>query len=93
MIGLFGHNLEELAPPDTSAQYQDPRAGSPNIPAGRPARGANAEALSANDAHEIIRAAIDKAKDGDIAAVRLCLDRIAPRPMRLSQWRPALTGA
>ena len=38
------------------------------------------EALSANDAHEIIRAAIDKAKDGDIAAVRFCLDRIAPRP-------------
>jgi hypothetical protein len=54
-------------------------------PAGRPpgARGKAAllvEALSANDAHEIIRAAIDKAKDGDIAAVRFCLDRIAPRP-------------
>ena len=27
MIGFFGHNLEELAPPDTSAQYQDSRAG------------------------------------------------------------------
>ena len=45
MIGFFGHNLEELAPPDTSAQYQDPRAGSvpspygpgsPLIPAQRP---------------------------------------------------------
>src|SRR6516165_5112516 len=45
MIGFFGHNLEELAPPDTSAQYQDPRAGSvpspygpgsPLIPAERP---------------------------------------------------------
>jgi len=44
MIGFFGHNLEELAPPDTSAQYQDPRAvsvpspygsGSPLIPAQR----------------------------------------------------------
>jgi hypothetical protein len=54
-------------------------------PAGRPvgARGKAAlfaEALSGNDAHEIIRAAIEKAKEGDIAAVRLCLDRIAPRP-------------
>ena len=45
MIGFFGHNLEELAAPDTSAQYQDPRAasvpsaygpGSPLIPAQRP---------------------------------------------------------
>ena len=25
MIGFFGHNLEELPPPDTSAQHQDPR--------------------------------------------------------------------
>src|SRR6516165_1923238 len=54
-------------------------------PAGRPpgARGKAtlfAEALSAGDAQEIVRTAIDKAKEGDMAAVRLCLDRIAPRP-------------
>ena len=34
MIGFFGHNLEELAPPDTSAQYQDSRAGSVPSPYG-----------------------------------------------------------
>ena len=34
MIGFFGHNLEELAPPDTSAQYRDPRAGSVPSPYG-----------------------------------------------------------
>ena len=51
-------------------------------PAGRPpgARGKAtlfAEALSAGDAQEIVRTAIDKAKQGDMAAVRFCLDRIA----------------
>jgi hypothetical protein len=54
-------------------------------PAGRPpgARGRAAliaEALFEGEAETIIRTAIDKAKEGDLAAVRLCLDRIVPRP-------------
>ncbi|HLH97232.1 MAG TPA: DUF5681 domain-containing protein [Xanthobacteraceae bacterium] len=53
-------------------------------PAGRPvgARGKStilAEEMFAGEAEDIIRAAIDLAKRGDMAAVRLCLDRIAPR--------------
>jgi hypothetical protein len=32
------------------------------------------------ESEAIIRAAIDLAKEGDTTAVRLCLDRIAPRP-------------
>ncbi len=54
-------------------------------PAGRPlgARGKAAlfvEAMFEGEAEDIIRMAIVKAKEGDLAAVRLCLDRIAPRP-------------
>jgi hypothetical protein len=54
-------------------------------PAGRPpgARGKAAliaEALFEGEAETIIRTAIEKAKEGDLAAVRLCLDRIVPRP-------------
>jgi hypothetical protein len=54
-------------------------------PAGRP-RGARgkaailAEELFEGEAGEIIRAAIELAKAGDTAAVRVCLDRVAPRP-------------
>ena len=53
-------------------------------PAGRPkgARGRAAifaEELFEGEAEAIIRAAIEKAKEGDMAAVRLCLDRVAPR--------------
>jgi hypothetical protein len=54
-------------------------------PAGRPkgARGKAAllaERMFEGEAEDIIRAAIDLAKGGDAAAVRVCLDRIAPRP-------------
>ena len=53
-------------------------------PAGRPkgARGKAsilAEGLFEGEAQEIIRAAIDLAKSGDVGAIRVCLDRIAPR--------------
>ena len=53
-------------------------------PAGRPigARGKAAllaEQLFEGEAENIIRAAIDAAKEGDTTAVRLCLDRVAPR--------------
>jgi hypothetical protein len=53
-------------------------------PAGRPigARGKGtvlAEGMLEGEAQEIIRAAIDQAKSGDVAAIRVCLDRLAPR--------------
>jgi hypothetical protein len=53
-------------------------------PAGRPvgARGKGAvlaEGMIEGEAQEIIRAAIDQAKSGDVAAIRVCLDRLAPR--------------
>ena len=53
-------------------------------PTGRPlgARGRAsllAEEMFTDEAHAIIRVAIEKAKEGDMTAVRLCLSRVAPR--------------
>ena len=54
-------------------------------PAGRP-RGARnkrtlaAESMFDREATAIIHQLITMAKDGDIAAIRICLDRIFPRP-------------
>jgi len=36
------------------------------------------EALLDGDAEAITRKAIEKAKDGDMTAIRICLDRLAP---------------
>ena len=60
------------------------QTGESGNPAGRP-RGARgkatvlAESMFEGEAEAIIRAAIELAKSGDTAAVRLCLDRVAPR--------------
>jgi hypothetical protein len=60
------------------------QAGQSGNPAGRPkgARGKAAvfaEQLFEGEAENIIRAAIQAAKGGDPTAVRVCLDRVAPR--------------
>ena len=52
-------------------------------PAGRPLGSRNRatllmESLMADDAEAIGRKAIEMAKQGDMAAVRLCMDRLAP---------------
>jgi hypothetical protein len=63
-------------------QFQPGQSGNP---AGRP-RGARnratllAEAMLEGEAEEIMRVAIKKAREGDPAVLRLCLDRMAPRP-------------
>ena len=53
-------------------------------PAGRPVGSRNkatllAEAMFQGEAEAIIRLAIDKAKQGDMTAIRLCLERVFPR--------------
>jgi hypothetical protein len=52
-------------------------------PAGRPPGARNkatimAEALLQGEAEELTRSAIERAKSGDMAALRMCLDRLAP---------------
>jgi hypothetical protein len=53
-------------------------------PAGRPPGSRNkatilAESMFQGEAGTIIQMAIDKAKEGDITAIRLCLERVFPR--------------
>ncbi|HEX2352825.1 MAG TPA: DUF5681 domain-containing protein [Xanthobacteraceae bacterium] len=53
-------------------------------PAGRPPGSRNRatllmESLMADDAEAIGRKAVAMAKEGDLAAIRLCVDRLAPR--------------
>jgi hypothetical protein len=52
-------------------------------PAGRPPGSRNKATLLAEgmfqEAEAIIRMAIDKAREGDITAIRICLDRAFPR--------------
>jgi hypothetical protein len=53
-------------------------------PAGRPPGSRNkatvlAESIFQGEAEAIIRMAIDKAKEGDMMAIRLCLERVFPK--------------
>ena len=59
------------------------RPGESGNPGGRPKGSRNKatlamEALLDGDGEEITRKAIDLAKDGDMGAIRVCMDRIAP---------------
>jgi hypothetical protein len=55
------------------------RAGNPGKPKGARHKTTLAiEALLNGEAEELTRAAIEKAKAGDMIALRLCLDRLAP---------------
>ena len=67
------------------------------LPAGRPKGSRNkatlaVEILLDGEAEAITRKAIELAKQGDLVAIRLCLDRIAPRektvlsPSRCPLW-------
>lgn len=65
---------------DEATRFQPGQSGNPN---GRPRGKRNAvtlavEALMEGEAEELTRAAIDKAKEGDVPALRLCLERLAP---------------
>jgi len=59
------------------------KPGQSGNPAGRPKGARNkatvaAEALLDGEAEEITRKAIEKAKEGDMVAIRLCMDRFLP---------------
>jgi uncharacterized protein DUF5681 len=66
-------------------------------PAGRPRRAeplpSPAASLLESEAVAIVRACIERAKAGDAAAMRLCLERILPLPRRGRALRLDLAGA
>jgi hypothetical protein len=71
-------------------QWQKGQSGNP---AGRPKGSRNrstllVEAMLDGEAEAVIQAVIDKAKEGDTMAQRLCLDRMAPR-LRARESVPA----
>ncbi|OAO02575.1 hypothetical protein A8B75_11580 [Sphingomonadales bacterium EhC05] len=74
-----------LGEPENTDEKQAGRykPGQSGNPAGKPPGARNkvtrdVEALLGGEHEALTRAAIDKALDGDTAALRLCLDRIAP---------------
>jgi Family of unknown function (DUF5681) len=75
------------------------KPGQSGNPGGRPRGARNAttlalEALLDGEAEELTRKAIELAKDGDMAALRLCLDRIVPprKDRHVAFSLPAMNG-
>jgi hypothetical protein len=71
--------------PDSTGRKQSNRfqKGKSGNPSGRPPGSRNkttlaVDALLDGEAETLTRKAIEKAKEGDVTALRLCLDRIAP---------------
>lgn len=106
-----GQRLSELTPPtnadpgeantrksatSTRTRGKPFEPGNPGKPKGARHRTTKAvEALLDGEAEEITRKAIEAAKAGDMAAIKLCLDRIAPaqRERTVQFTMPPLTGA
>jgi hypothetical protein len=87
--------------PEKTGKKQDTKfkPGQSGNPDGRPKGARNAttlalEALLDGEAEELTRKAIELAKDGDMAALRLCLDRIVPtrKDRHVAFPLPAMNG-
>jgi Family of unknown function (DUF5681) len=88
--------------PKKTGKKQDTKfkPGQSGNPDGRPKGARNAttlalEALLDGEAEELTRKAIELAKDGDLAALRICLDRIVPprKDRHVAFPLPAMNGA
>ena len=100
MMGALGVEGIFMAENTAGKQRGKPfRPGKSGNPAGKPKGSRNAstramEALLDGEAEELTRKTVELAKGGDMAALRLCLDRILPprkdRPLTFTL--PAITG-
>lgn len=89
-----------MAPAKTGAIQGQFKKGQSGNPAGRPKGARNkatiaVEALLGGEASKLARKAIERAMEGDIAALRLCLERICPpkKDRSIHFELPEFTGA
>jgi hypothetical protein len=78
----MGKTPERTGPKQKNTRFKPGESGNPT---GRPKGARNratvaVQALLEGEAEALTRKAIEKALDGDITALRLCMDRIAPAP-------------
>ena len=75
-----GMTAETTAPKQRGRPFPKGRSGNPQgrPPGARNAATVIAEQLLDGEAEALTRKAIDKAKEGDMTALRLCLDRVVP---------------